>query len=306
MAGLTLAGWAAVGWWWSRGGAAPAEQAPAAAATPLPPADDSPAFQGILDRTEMSPRDNAAYAALLQRVREVPWETLETQGRRDVTFAQLVGNPERYRGLPVRVVGTLKRVIRQDVAGSQIYPDGVYYEGYAITPDSGSNPWVLAFETLPGGLAVGPVELNQPITFVGYFLKLWAYEGGVPFDRGEPRPERRFRFAPLLIGRFPPASPGQQPAPAEGRLSALPLLVLGAAALYFTVRLVLQLGRLRRGGVSRAFLRPSVTETIEPKELSAWVEGAREEGRPDSSDPLNGHPPDEPDAPADADGLRGI
>lgn len=305
MAGLTIAGWAAVAWWWNQGPGVPTTPEPPRTLTPLPPPDDSPPFPGLLDRTEMTPRDNAAYAALLQRVRGTNWETLDAESRRDVAFAQLVGNPERYRGLPIHLVGTLKRVIRQDVSGSKLFPDGVYYEGYAVTPDSGSNPWVLAFENLPAGVAVGPAELSQPITFEGYFLKLWAYEGGIPYEGDTPRPERRFRYAPLLIGRFPPAPLAPPAAPGRDWTGAWPLVLLGVVTLYFGVRLLMQLTRMQRRAVPRTFRRTIVDDTIEPERLSAWVEGQNEVSSPA---PPNGQPGDPPDAGESegSSGLRGI
>ena len=286
LAALTVAGWAAVWLWWGRGGGPPAPASrPAAAPLPLPPPDDSPEFQGLQDRTGMSFRDNAAYAALLERVRHTPWEELNRISRRDVTFAQLIEDPARYRGLPIHLEGTLLRVIRQDVSGSQIFRSGVYYEGYATTPDSGGNPWILAFETLPQGITVGPELLNQPITFNGYFLKLLAYEAGIPYEKGEPRPDRRFRSAPVLVGRFPPA-PTARPAADQPSGARWILVLLGGLTLYFVARFALQLRRLGRARTPLFQRREIVVDTIEPEQLSAWVEEqAREPAEPSAPQP---------------------
>jgi hypothetical protein len=237
----------------------------------------------------LSAADTPAYAELLRRARETPWEELASRSRRDIVFAQLLTEPERYRGLPFHVEGTLLRVIRQEARNSELFPGGVYYEGYAITPDSGTNPWWLVFEVLPEGVPVSP-SLNQPISFDGYFLKLLSYEGGVPFVKGEPRPDLRFRVAPLLVGRFPPAA--AQPAAASSPIAPWVPVVIGGLALYFAVRVALQLRRQRRP-VSRAFRRrPLVAETIEPEELSTWLEGQRLPA-PDEPQP-NGQAPSGP------------
>jgi hypothetical protein len=270
LGGVTVVGWALVIFW-----PQPAPP-PVAKAPPLPPPDDSAPFQGLIDRTQMTPRDNAAYAALLAKVRQTPHATLAAESRRDVLFSQLIENPERYRGLPIHVEGTLLRVIRQDVQGSSIYPDGVYYEGYAVSPDSQNNPWVLAFEHAPPRLEGGN-NLYQRITFDGYFLKLWAYQAG-----------DRFRVAPLLIGRFPPAA-----APGAPWWSGLdermwPLLVLVALSAYLGLRLMIQL-RKRPRPVARPRGDLPQSDRIDPEALTAWIEGQARpgeaaEGQPRATD----------------------
>lgn len=271
LAALTVVGWAA--FLLAPAGRRPAgDDRPAAPPPPLPPPDTSPEFQGIEDRTRMTARDNAAYAKLLERVRSTPWDELAPAARRDVRFQQLFEDPDRYRGLPIYLEGTVLRVIRQDVKDSKIYPDGVYYEAYAITPDSRVNPWVLAFETLPAGLPVGDM-IDRPITFVGYFLKFWAYQGGVPFDKlGRPRPDQQYRSAPILVGRFPPARAGAAAPRKVGGQPAWLLFLPVALTLYFALRLILQ---LRRGPLARrpiAIPTASATDEIEPDRLAAWIE----------------------------------
>lgn len=262
LAGIMVAGWAGL-WLWAGSSQPEPPPRPVADAPPLPPPDDSPPFQGLIDRTGMTARDNAAYAALLGRVRSTPFVELNQQARRDVLFSQLIEDPERYRGLPVHVEGTALRVIRQNVQDSRIYPDGVYYEAYAISPDSQNNPWVLAFEQAPAGLEGGD-NLRQRITFDGYFLKLWAYEAG-----------DKFRVAPLLVGRFPPVSEtvakGARGFRFDDRL--WPILLLVLLTLYFGVRLVLQLRRSASRASQRLAHHPPVSDQIDPDRLNAWVEG---------------------------------
>jgi hypothetical protein len=279
LAGVMVAGWAIL---WARvrsAGPPPAPPPRVADLTPLPPPDPSPPFQGLQDRTPMSPRDNAAYAELLRRARTVPYAQLDADSRRDVRFAQLIEDPARYRGLPLRVDGTVLRVLRQDVAGSDLFPAGTYFEAYAITPDSQNNPWVLAFETAPENLEVGD-DLRQRVQFDGYFLKLWAYKAG-----------DTLRVAPLLVGRFPPAPvpPASRPSSRRDRLSGngAILLLLVALTAYTALRFWLQLRRIRARTPTTRRHRAPVRDQIEPDALQGWI---------DATDPAPADRPPDPDA----------
>lgn len=282
LAGIMIVGWGIL-WFRARNMpilVAPPEQVKTL--TPLPQPDTSPPFQGLQDRSPMNARDNAAYAALLERARTVPHAELDAASRRDVRFAQLIENPERYRGLPIHVEGTVLRVLRQQVENSDLFPSGVYFEAYAITPDSQNNPWVLAFENAPADLEIGD-NLRQRVEFDGYFLKLWAYKAG-----------DTFRVAPLLVGRFPPAPLAPAPTPARrdwlsGNLPILLLLV--ALTLYTALRFGLQLRRIRQRTATRRY-GSAVTEHIEPEQLRDWIdEEPRPPAHPGDPDSSNGHPP---------------
>jgi hypothetical protein len=165
-----------------------------ATTSPLPPPDDSLEFRGIQDRTPLNSRENPAYKLLIERVRKATPETLENVARQDVVFSQLIEDPERYRGLPIRIVGTVKRVLAQEVKDSKVFPTGKFYEAYVFTPDSQSYPYVIVFEKPPADLMIGD-NINQRIMFNGYFFKLMAY-----------RAADKLRFMPMLVGRFPVAA----------------------------------------------------------------------------------------------------
>lgn len=285
LAGIMLVGWGIL---WVRLRTQPAPETPpprVESLAPLPPPDPSPPFQGLQDRSPMNARDNAAYAALLERARTVPFAELDAASRRDVRFAQLIENPERYRGLPIHVNGTVLRVLRQNVEGSDLFPSGIYYEAYAISPDSQNNPWVLAFENAPANLEVGD-NLRQRVQFDGYFLKLWAYKAG-----------DTFRVAPLLVGRFPPApvAPATKPEAQPGWLSGnLPIfLLLVALTIYTVLRFWLQLRRIQaRTAAKRP--RAAFSDQIEPEQLQSWISDEPQEPpphHPDGKDSSNGHPP---------------
>lgn len=233
---------------------------------PLPPPDDAPEFQGLQDRHVMTQRDNAAYATLLARVREAPPEALARESRRDVLFSQLLENPARYRGLPIHVEGTLRRVLRQDVEGSKIFRDGHYYEGYLFTEDSVRYPWVIAFEEAPPDLEVGD-DIQQRVEFDGYFLKLWAYRAA----------DDKARIAPLLIGRFPVARRSVKPVDRGWPEVSWPFAALALITVYFTARVISQ---MRRGVRERPQSRRTsvLQDQIEPAALADWIERAPDDG----------------------------
>ncbi|HEX8200424.1 MAG TPA: hypothetical protein VF590_08050, partial [Isosphaeraceae bacterium] len=62
---------------------------------PMPPADATPEFARVTDKTPVRLGDMAAYAALLGRVRSTPSARLAASARRDVPFSQLLDRPGR-------------------------------------------------------------------------------------------------------------------------------------------------------------------------------------------------------------------
>ena len=249
----------------------PLAPARAAEVPPLPPPDTSLPFRGIVDKRPLNPRENPAYAELLQRVRAATPETLEKVARRDVVFSQLFDNPARYRGLPIHVEGTALRVLAQEVTDSKIFPKGKYYEAYIVTPDSQNFPWVLVFEDAPADLTVGD-RLWQRVEFNGYFFKWMPYQSG--------KAGQVFLNSPILVGRFPRA-----PISAPVAVAPKPVLrpdvhwstyVLIGLSLYFALRMVTTLRRsyARRSGILPTLHLPASppTESIEPEALARFLQ----------------------------------
>jgi hypothetical protein len=253
------------------------EAAPPIVATdprPLQP-DTSLAFQGLVDRTEMGPRDNTAYKTLLDRARETPPETLAKDARRDVFFTHLWERPDLYRGVPVHLEGTLRRVLPHEKVSEVFTPKGRLLEAWFFTPESQRLPYVVMVEDVPPGLPIGD-NLNEPVTVDAYFLKLLRYQAG-DTDRA----------APLLVGRLrwkPQAMSKGLPAPAAGWKNGNAIvigLVVGALAIYIAIRLLSQvrrvMGPLRRPA-SRGLDRP--VEEIAPGDLADWLADVPDEDEP--------------------------
>lgn len=269
--GILVIGWPIVLW------NMPPRQAPVpppnvAQVAPLPPPDNSIEFRGIQDKLPFSSRETPAYKILAERARNATPETLENVARRDVVFSQLVEDPARYRGIPIQIVGTVRRVLSQEATDSKVFPKGRFYEGFVFTPDSQSYPYGIVFENPPRDLLIGD-NINQRIIFNGYFFKLNAY-----------RAADKLRFMPMLVGRFPQAS-------ATGGAAEAPVFeafyqklrkqgttwVLIALSVYFAIRVGFT---LRKTMFPKSTLATSIRsqtlpkDHIEPDALADFLGGA--------------------------------
>jgi hypothetical protein len=283
--GVGVIGWIVVYVFATRGqrGETVPRSSPAAQATPLPPPDDAPEFVGIRDKTMLGPNDMAAYATLFRRVQETPAAELAAKARHDVVYSMLFDDPKRFRGLPIHLEGSVRRVLVHDDADPKVVPDGKMYESWVFTPDSQNNPVVLATRTVPRTLPIGD-EVLEHVTFNGYFLKQMVYRDG----------QNNLRFAPLLVGRLTHTTDTR---PATGSpdnsyllWTVLPLVVL---FLYALARWAFSLKRiLSKPSVEPVERRPVPTDTIEPEALSAWI---AEKGDEDGEEPGEFSPSDELD-----------
>lgn len=240
---------------------------------PLPPPDDSPALRAVRDETPIRFSETAAYAALLERVRQTSPEELRHQARSDVVFSELLTRPARYRGLPIRLQGTARLILRQEDLPGSLAPGGRVYEAWTYTGDSRGFPYVLVFEAPPDGLPAGD-DVNAFVVFHGYFFKLLAYKAG-----DKPRK------APMLIGRIeylPDEDDSGPPQPAFG--GSRPLWILAPIALlvvYLFVRTATTARSVFRAGSRRRFHAPP-TDQISPEELDEWLRSPPEDGQGDS------------------------
>ena len=209
----------AVGWPvilnYARPRAAPPEPPPPADPRPLEP-DTSLAFRGLVDRTPIGVRDNAAYKALLDRARETPPEKLGKDARRDVLFTNLWERPDLYRGVPIHLEGILKKVVSHEKVNPVFSAKGKLIDAWFVTTESRPLPYVVAVEDVPPGLPAG-VELSERIAVDAYFLKVYRYTAG---DAGAAA-ARRCSWAGSAASRptarrSPPGPPPRPRTPARG------------------------------------------------------------------------------------------
>lgn len=241
---------------------------------PLPPPDDSLAFQGIRDEAPIQFSETAAYAELLDRVRKTSGEQLRSQSRTDVVFSDLLATPERYRGLPIRLQGTARRILRLEDGPNPLVPEGQLFEAWTFTGDSRGFPYVLVFEEPPKGLPGGD-DVNAFVIFHGYFFKLLAYNAA-----DKPRK------APMLIGRIEYVPDDRAIAEAPARPGgSRPFWLLGPIGLLLVYLFVRSATTARSlfgsSSVDRRLLAPPRDE-ISPEELDEWLRS--EPDGPENSD----------------------
>jgi hypothetical protein len=254
-------GWALV-WQFAKKRPQPAEPELVATEKPEPiVADRSMEFETVTDRTAVGFRDDAAYALLLSRARDKSPAELAGVSRRDISLPHLWQNPELYRGVPIHLLGTARRVLRYPC---KLTPSGWIYEASIITPDATRNPFVCMFEDAPAGLPIGP-NLSERVVFNGYFLKIWKYQAS-DVARG----------APLLIGRI--GWDPRETTSSDGNNSTLrwSLVAIGVMFVISLGRWGYQLYRLFTAPpLSTLLARGSPTEEVDASILEDWVHSMR-------------------------------
>jgi hypothetical protein len=219
--------------------------------------DTSFEFESVTDKTPLGLRDNAAYAVLLGRARAIPAPALAAQSRRDVLLTHLWDRPTHYRGVPIHLLGTARRVLRYE---SKLSRTGWLYEAWIFTPESPRVPFVCVLEQPPAGFPLG-LDVSERVVFDGYFLKLMRYQAG---DVA--------RAAPLLIGRL-----GWSPHPDDdGGSSRSPVFWMTVAiGVMFVISLIRWIVQLRRSFAPKpkpSLLRNPPAEEIAPEALAQWLE----------------------------------
>ena len=229
--------------------------------TPVVP-DDGVEFQALEDKKPIQTRESAAYATLLERAREASPEDLATKARRDIFFTHLWERPQAYRGVPIHLEGTAKKVLTHEV-GPSMSPKGRLYEIWLYSDENRAFPYVVTIEDAPPGLVIGH-DLDLRVTIDAYFLKLLAYHAG-----------DHLRAAPMLVGRmrWTPPQP-EAPAPMvelqnwtkkDGFVILFVLLLA-----YIFIRAFFQVRKALFSTGSRAPLRAS-SEGLPPEEVANWL-----------------------------------
>ncbi len=266
LGGIVLAGWPLVLLFAQGPAEDPPPAPPGVPAAALPPvvAESGIEFGAILDKAPMRLRENAAYAILLQRARETSAFDLAKEARRDLYWTHLWERPAKYRGVPVHIEGTARRVLSYEI-NPELAPGGRMYETWVYSDENRKDPYVLTFETPPPGLQISPDQFTR-ITFDGYFLKLLGYRAG-----------DTFRAAPMLVGRLhmTPAQAAAPPPMVEIRnLSKRNAFVIAFVLLlgYIIVRAVFQVRKALAPGRRVAGSRSIVRDEIAPEELADWLQ----------------------------------
>lgn len=152
------------------------------------------ALSRVRDATFFGSRDHEAWFEIGQKLQGLrspeasKWET--------VGFTELFSQPRSFRGRPVRMRGTLRRLEKLSSLENDHGIDQ-FWQGWLEPAGGPASPVVVHFLRLPAGMTEG-MELAETVMVNGYFLKNMAY-----------RAADGVRLAPLLVSLEPvrPAAP---------------------------------------------------------------------------------------------------
>jgi hypothetical protein len=185
-------------------------------------------FQAISDRTiELAREEMPAYWRLFGWASHQSLAELQQRANQAAVLNQFIQTPDEQRGKLFQLDLNVRRVLSYDAPANSAGIKKVY-EIWGWTTESKAWLYVVLTTHLPPGMPVGP-DVNERITFAGYFLKVQGYHAAGAGPRDKPL------AAPLLIGRLAwKSSPAPVSANAADRWmqgTITFLLLLGAVGL---------------------------------------------------------------------------
>ncbi len=132
-----------------------------------------------------------AFYTVIAKARDVSEPLLE-KAARQVDYTVLLADAEQYRGLPIAIEGTIRRLNKIPVPDEDMREEfglDQFYEAWMFTAGSGTHPYRVISTSLPADIPMGD-EIEVPTKFTGYFFKPQWYES---LDG--------LKKAPLLIGK---------------------------------------------------------------------------------------------------------
>jgi len=172
----------------------------------------------IKDNTRFRPKERPAWFALFAQLQAMTSPQLAVEATDELTYAQLLGQPEAYRGRLVTIRGT---VLREEVQqpGENDLGINTYHRLWLKPSGGGQWPLVVYVLNLPKPFPRGD-EIRETVSVRGFFFKNWSY----PWQDG-------LGLAPVVLARdvewTPPVVQAPTELPTERETT---LAVLGAAA----------------------------------------------------------------------------
>lgn len=169
---------------------------------PLPTDDSHSDLPGVRDNTYFRPEEREAWFDLFARLQTMDASQLAEAPLGEVTYAQLLQQPDVYRGQLVTLRGT---VLREEVQQPAENTLGIAsYHRLWLRPQGGGQwPFVVYCLELPTGFPRGE-SLRAKATITGFFFKNWSYS----YDKG-------LGIAPVVLARGIDWQPPVVPAPRQ-------------------------------------------------------------------------------------------
>ena len=154
------------------------------------PSDGRFDLSAVEDNTYFLPTEAAAWFEVLGWLQTVEVDHLKEQSWGNVTYTQLIEQPDVYRGNVVTVDGTVRRCELLDAPPNELGIDQYYR--LVLRPDGGGLwPIVTYCLTLPEGFPTGD-DIREAASVTGVFFKNWSYSW-----------ESGLGLAPVILARDP-------------------------------------------------------------------------------------------------------
>jgi hypothetical protein len=213
-------------------------------------------FSVVSDKAPIEKPDMPAYWRLMEWAHRLPVNELRRHAQTKVFFTDFWEAPEDWRGKLVELKLNVRRVLSYEAPENELGIETIY-EAWGWSDESRTYPYVVVFTELPEGMEIGS-DVREDITFVGYFLKILAYEAS-----------DKKRGAPMMVGqviRTTKPSPSAKPSAEARKESELWFMLICGGAL---VLMMLYTG-------SRIFRRKKpasmASGDIQPGDISATNE----------------------------------
>lgn len=209
------------------------------------------ALSKIRDDSFFGVRDRDAWFEIARtlQTKDAPWLTEPS----DVGFTEVFTQPLSFRGRPIRMRGTLRRLEKLDAPTND---DGIdhYWQGWLEPAGGPASPVVVHFLRLPSGMGEG-MEMAEPAVVEGCFLKNMAY-----------RAADGIRVAPLVMALEPRRPKGAPTDHERGGFWDRSIVAVGVATMLAIVATIgigyWIVGRGRRPRLNANDLDASLSEVV--------------------------------------------
>jgi len=155
--------------------------------------------QAIQDGSQQTdPIEMSAYWRMIHWIQRQPFDVLDKRAAPRLEYTRLYQEPANYRGKLVKLKLTYRRSMYEQLKDPNRGDDAEpvqFVEAWGFTKESQRWPIATVIIDPPEGFPIHP-NINEQVTFVGYFYKKLGYY------TANARPGDNPEYAPMLIGRI--------------------------------------------------------------------------------------------------------